>query len=485
MPARSEAGSSDASGEGDAPNASNASTLPQLVERLQTKLSGDASGTLSLSAHQSAARKISKLRSRLLLAGPDELSQKMRVALLCIGINMHRRASGSLRRAQADDGLLTEEVETEDSLLVQSLMRRTSACLMLLCSIAEWNANRREVLGDARAVMDEQRAAALGGTMLAKPPLKRDAAPDEREESERRIEAWRRAIASQPNPARVARASMRCCLHEASEGAGRPAVGSSIEAVTSEGQTASAWKRLEALAPVFFRASADAMAQRWLLPDGDVDFVSLEAAPIARYDEATRARKLRSIAQSAESEAGQGVARALMLSFLLPASIIGTRRTLLLSREANTKATLDHPQEVERAHNMAYALRILTSNRACIHRRRARAGWRAPSGSSTRARTTSSAAFRSSPESRCSRRAARRRRCARASRATDACNCPFSKRRPPRPPPRCASPSCRTCAAGCCTASPRRASPRLSRRSADTKACAPLRSCWSKACRSA
>ena len=32
-----------------------------------------------------------------------------------------------------------------------------------------------------------------------------------------------------------------------------------------------------------------------------------------------------------------------------------TRRTLLLSREANTRATLDFPQEVERAHNVAIA----------------------------------------------------------------------------------------------------------------------------------
>ena len=354
MPARSDAGSSEASVEGDTPS------IAQLVERLQKKLSGDASGALSLSAHQSAARTISKLRGALLLAGPEDLPPKLRVALLCVGVNMHRRASGSLRRAQDDEG--TEEVETEDSLVVQALLRRTSACMMLLCSIAEWNAERREVLSNALALMNDRKAVALATTMLAKPPLKRDAAPEEREESERRIEQWRRAIASQSNPPHVARAAMRCCLYEASEGADAHAAQGSIEAVTSAGQTERAWKRLEDLAPVFFRASADAMAQKWLLPDGDRDFVSLEAAPIARYDEATRTRKLRSIAQSAESEAGQSVARALMLGFLLPTSVVGTRRTLLLSREANTKATLDHPQEVERAHNVAYALRILTSN---------------------------------------------------------------------------------------------------------------------------
>ena len=347
MPARSDAGSSDASVEGDT------LSIAQLVERLQKKLSGDASGALSLSAHQSAARTISKLRGALLLAGPEDLPPKVRVALLCVGVNMHRRASGSLRRAHDDES--TEEIETEDSLVVQALLRRTSACMLLLCSIAEWNAERREVLSNALALMNEHKAVTLATTMLPKPPLKRDAAPEEREESERRIEQWRKAIASQSNPPHIARAAMRCCLYEASEGADAHAAQASIEAVTSAAQTERAWKRLEDLAPVFFRASADAMAQKWLLPDGDRDFVSLEAAPIARYDEAKRTRKLRSIAQSAESEAGQGVARALMLSFLLPTSVVGTRRTLLLSREANTKATLDHPQEVERAHNMAMA----------------------------------------------------------------------------------------------------------------------------------
>lgn len=349
MPPRSDAGSSDVSVEGDT------LSIAQLVERLQKKLSGDASGALSLSAHQSAARTISKLRGALLLAGPEDLPPKVRVALLCVGVNMHRRALGSMRRAHDDDGLSTEEVETEDSLVVQALLRRTSACMLLLCSIAEWNAERREVLSNALALMNEHKAVTLATTMLPKPPLKRDAAPEEREESERRIEQWRKAIASQSNPPHVARAAMRCCLYEASEGADAHEAQGSIEAVTSAAQTERAWKRLEDLAPVFFRASADAMAQKWLLPDGDRDFVSLEAAPIARYDEATRTRKLRSIAQSAESEAGQSVARALMLSFLLPTSVVGTRRTLLLSREANTKATLDHPQDVERAHNMAMA----------------------------------------------------------------------------------------------------------------------------------
>ena len=85
------------------------------------------------------------------------------------------------------------------------------------------------------------------------------------------------------------------------------------------------------------------------------DFFSLEAGRLARLDEEGRRTKLRAIAQAAESEAGQSVARSLMLSFLLPPSVVGTRRSLLLSRQANTQAMLDHPDEVERAHNTAMA----------------------------------------------------------------------------------------------------------------------------------
>ena len=348
MPARSDAGSSEASAEGGATTA----TIAQLVDKLQKKLAGDGAGALSLSAHQSAARAMVELRSRIALAGPEELPNQVRLQLLCVGINVHRRGHGSLRLADSD---ALDEVETSDSLVVEALLRRTAACMLLLNAIAEWNANAREPLRAANAVMQAHRSAVLATTMLAKPPLKRTGTEEERDESERRIEAWRRAIAAQSEPPRVARAALRRALEEASGEAERGAPQDSIAGATSEAAVARLWTRLESLAPVFFRASADAMAQRWLLPDGDADFVSLEAAKIARYDDATRTRKLRSIAQSAESEAGQSVARALMLSFLLPMEVIGTRRTLLLSREANTKATLDHPKEVERAHNMAMA----------------------------------------------------------------------------------------------------------------------------------
>jgi hypothetical protein len=64
---------------------------------------------------------------------------------------------------------------------------------------------------------------------------------------------------------------------------------------------------------------------------------------------------LLSIAQAGESEAGQSILRDILLSFLLPARIIGVRRTLLMSRAASTAAGVDYADAVNQAHSVAMA----------------------------------------------------------------------------------------------------------------------------------
>ena len=337
-----------ASGDGDDGGAS----AGELVTRLGKKLASFA--PLSLSAHQSIARTVARLRLRLEARAP--VDQAARFALLCSGIHVHRRAQGSLRLTVGGGGGgggggavdAKEELESTDALLVESLMRRTSACMLVLCAMAEWQTFEADAGGAleraARALMDTLEVTTLEGAMLPPPPRKRQGTEAEMAESERLIAAWQRALDAQLRPDRVARAALRT----AAAAMQTPAEGAASNA-------SAAWRRLEALAPVFFRNSADAMAFRMLLPDGDADFVSLEASRLARLDEEGRRTKLRAIAQAAESESGQSVARSLMLSFLLPPSVVGTRRSLLLSRQANTQAMIDHPDEVERAHNTAMA----------------------------------------------------------------------------------------------------------------------------------
>ena len=108
---------------------------------------------------------------------------------------------------------------------------------------------------------------------------------------------------------------------------------------------------LDALADVFFRSSAACMASRILLKEGSTDFVALSA----QKSDIPREKRLLSIAQGGESEAGQSCLRDILLSFLLPAKIIGVRRNLLLSRAASTAAGVDYAEAVNTAHSVAMA----------------------------------------------------------------------------------------------------------------------------------
>ena len=66
-----------------------------------------------------------------------------------------------------------------------------------------------------------------------------------------------------------------------------------------------------------------------------------------------QSEKLASLVSAAESEAGQVVLRDIILSFKLPLSVVGSRRTLLLPREANQIATKTYTNTLNAAHDAA------------------------------------------------------------------------------------------------------------------------------------
>ena len=77
------------------------------------------------------------------------------------------------------------------------------------------------------------------------------------------------------------------------------------------------------------------------------------ASALSKLSAEERMQKLEAVCELAESEAGQQVLRDMLLSMLLPSSHVGVRRTLLMSRSASTRATLDYPDIVNRAHAVA------------------------------------------------------------------------------------------------------------------------------------
>jgi hypothetical protein len=110
---------------------------------------------------------------------------------------------------------------------------------------------------------------------------------------------------------------------------------------------------VDTLSEVFFRASASALSSSMLggCVSRDGDFLTLDMAAILR--DANREKTLSNLADAGESEAGQAVLRDLILSFKLPCDAIGVRRTLLLTREANTRATKEYPEVLNGAHEAA------------------------------------------------------------------------------------------------------------------------------------
>lgn len=112
---------------------------------------------------------------------------------------------------------------------------------------------------------------------------------------------------------------------------------------------------MEQSAHVYFRSSSRNLTASLLMQGGDVDVCTLGSSALANMTTLQRDEQLLTIAQGAESEAGQQIARDLNLSFTLPPSHIGTRRTLLITRERSTRAGVDFPALVQRSHEVAMA----------------------------------------------------------------------------------------------------------------------------------
>lgn len=112
-------------------------------------------------------------------------------------------------------------------------------------------------------------------------------------------------------------------------------------------------QELESLSEVFFRSSANAMTSSMLHThlDRTDEFLTLDTATLLA--DANREQSLSNIADAGESEAGQAALRDLILSFKLPACVLEVRKTLLLTREVNAKATKDYPFILNGAHEAA------------------------------------------------------------------------------------------------------------------------------------
>ena len=346
-------------------------TTAQLVDRLRFKASTER---LSLLSHLSIGRTLCRLRDAL--ANGEEVSRKTAMALLCCGISLYRRYTLGDREEDEEDSEETNALIKQSAVLIFVLLAAIEASrgdlvdLKAVCGVVA-TANASTLARVLHVNIRKRKACGEQSSLLVTGEDGEAGAEEER---------WAEAVT-------VSSGELTMCV---------------LKFVShSIGESAAVDHEL--LADLFFRNSAACMAHKILLDGGTKDFVCLRATatnPIPRD------QRLLAIAQAGESEAGQSCLRDFLLSFLLPCSVLGVRRTLLMSRSASTAAGIDYAAAVNTGHSVAYAkcyrtthitIQFLSFQIAC-------AGWRGPNIYGSTLPIHSSARVRCLRASPCSRR---------------------------------------------------------------------------------
>jgi hypothetical protein len=326
MSASSECGDSNASGR----------SVAAVAEKLHARVSG--ASALTLSVHLKASRHLVELRD-LLLAG-HTVSGRSATLLRCAGIDLCRR--GSIDPAMEEDEHScpsSAATATDAQARAQRASRleylHSSALIYLLLCIeraSSFDGDMWSASSAASQLLDAHRKASLWDEMRQSGKPRDGASSAASADASAEGGAWAAAL----SPGRE--------LADAALLVGASRLGEDLDDAT-----------VHALAALHFRASAVQLARRVLgLSEAGAEFVALQATPLTSRG-VSRDDRLASIASSAESEAGQCVARDLLLSFLLPSELVGVRQTLLMGRDVSTAAGVHHADITNRAHSVAMA----------------------------------------------------------------------------------------------------------------------------------
>lgn len=289
----------------------------KLSRRIHACLAAHIDAPFTIAMLRKASVMMTCLRDRL--TEGEALSQTGKTLLMCAGICCFRRFhSGS-------------EEETE-----RGLVWKTTALLFVLLVLAE-------------GPIEDPPPADCGmfsdSILDAFPKVGSGVAPTE---DSRLLDAWRQAAAADS-------AFGLAGAHASSMGEGlqsNPAISRAALAEARRLGAGAAMSDFSELAGVFFKASA-AAAVNSLIQKREPDFISLESAGVVSSSLENRDELLSAIVAAAESESGQAVLRDLILSFKLPQSALGVRRTLLLPRSLNALITSQHTDLLNAAHEAA------------------------------------------------------------------------------------------------------------------------------------
>jgi hypothetical protein len=251
-------------------------TVAQLVDRLRSKTSTER---LSLMAHLSVGRTLCRLRDAI--AAGEEVNKKAAMALLCCGISLYRRHT-----------LGDREEEEEDTEETNALIKRSTVLIFVLLAAIEASRGERVDVDNAREIVRAANAATLADVLKI---------PRRRKRKAREGEGEGEGEAPAPKEAEEAEQWARVLVVSSGE------LTMSVLQFVSHTIGKSAATDHETLADLFFRNSAACMAHQLLLKSGTSDFVSLKAASASSSNPIPREKRLLSLAQAGESEAGQQV----------------------------------------------------------------------------------------------------------------------------------------------------------------------------------
>jgi hypothetical protein len=317
--------------EGDSSVASDEDVLEKLCVRIHRRTSAPVKDPLPVAEHTGAVSMMLKARDVLIRGGT--MSQNSRTCIVCSGVAVMRR--------------ICAEVESEEN---TRLLRTTMTLLFTLLVMAEGDdyGSESEYCQEAGDVEEE------GGEMQTE--------GEERQfvnmsrEYEQLLASWLTSSLSDivlSNETHASSATSWDQLVRSDSTVGRAALRQGRH-VKKEG----AMQSLERLSNVFFRCSASAMMASMVTTasatggGGDL-FLTLDALGAMNEMNNLHGEKLSSIVDAAESEAGQSVLRDFILSFKLPQEVVGVRRVLMLSREANAQATKNYTEVLNSAHEAA------------------------------------------------------------------------------------------------------------------------------------
>ena len=331
-----------------------------LVHKIHRRLVLDAE--LSFSRHTEACEHLVALRQSIQDDGA--LPKKAREHLLCTGISVWRRAflgkhndvqTELLRRtctlvfvvlcmSEAASPSTSESSSTPTHLLTSAGEKSLWSLLQPIVEIATSKTITNEA--EARTANPEIPEDAL--IRLVEPST--DGAPEDNSDLNEEAEA------EEDDDDRVSK-RRRVTWSEVIDDANLPRMGDlariTMQKAVAFMRTDAVVSTLDQMGADFFRYTSLHICERMLMPRGEEDVVTLSSAPSLRLTQAQRDERLAVIVSNAESEAGQMLSRDLLLSMWLPANVIKTRRTLVLSRQASTFAGAEYPEITQRAHEVA------------------------------------------------------------------------------------------------------------------------------------